>query len=51
MEQREILRIELILQVARRNNLRWLRHVLRKDDGDWVRGDEVEVVRARGMSM
>ena len=29
--------IELVPDVIRRNRLRWLGHLLRKDDGDWVK--------------
>ena len=28
--------IELVSEVVKRNRLRWLEHVLRKDDGGWV---------------
>ena len=43
--------IELVSDVVKQNRLRWLGHVLRKDDGDWVKKNmsyEVEGVRGRG---
>ena len=43
--------IELVSDVVKWNRLTWLGHVLRKDDGDWVKKSmscEVEVVRGRG---
>ena len=36
-EIRERMRIELVSDVVKRNQLRWLGHGLRKDDGDWVK--------------
>ena len=45
--------IELVSNVVKRNRLRWLGHVVWKDDGDWVKKSmsyEVEVVRGRGKS-
>jgi len=41
----------MIAEVAKRNWMKWLRHVLRKDDGDWVKKImlyEVDGVRGRG---
>ena len=43
--------IELVFEVVKRNRLRWLGHVLRKDDGDWMKKNMsyvVESVRGRG---
>ena len=43
--------VEAINDVKRRNRLRWLGHVERKSDGDWVKGcmnREVPGVRSRG---
>ena len=45
--------IELVSDVIKRNRLKWLGHVLRKDDGDWVKRSmslEVEGTRGRGRS-
>jgi len=47
---RERMWIELVTEV-KMNRLRWLEHVLWKDDGDWVKKNvlyEVDVVRGRG---
>ena len=35
--------IEMVTDVVKRNWLRWLGHVLRKDDGDWVKKSMSEV--------
>ena len=43
--------IESVMDVVKRNRLRWLGHVLRKDESDWVRGVlemNVEGSRERG---
>ena len=40
--------IELVTEVDKKNRLSWLRHVLWKDDGDWVKRSmlyEVDVAR------
>lgn len=50
-ELRERMGIESVSDVVKRSRLRWLGHVLRKDDGDWVKRSmsyEVEGVRGRG---
>lgn len=50
-ELRDRLGIELVTDIVRRNLLRWLGHVLRKDDDDWVKRTltyEVEGMRGRG---
>ena len=50
-ELRERMRIDLVSDVVKRDLLRWLGHVLRKDDDDWVKKSmsyEVEGVRGRG---
>ena len=42
--------MDLVSDVVKRNRLRWLGHVLRNDDGDWVKKSmsyEVEGVRGR----
>ena len=36
-ELRERMGIELVFEVVKRDRLRWLGHVLRKDDDDWVK--------------
>ena len=33
--------IESVSHAVKRNRLRWLRHVLRKDDDDWVKKGHV----------
>ena len=50
-ELRERMGVESVSDVVRRGRLRWLGHVLRKDDGDWVKKTmllEVDGVRGRG---
>mgnify|MGYP007071599789 CR=1 FL=1 len=50
-ELRERMGIESVSDVVKRSRLRWLGHVLRKDDGDWVKtcmSLEVEGARGRG---
>jgi hypothetical protein len=37
VELRDMMGIEAVSSVVRRNRLRWLGHVLRKDEDDWVR--------------
>ena len=49
-ELRERMKIELVSDVVKQNRLRLAGHVLRKDDGDWVKKSmsyEVECVRER----
>ena len=46
-ELRERLGIVDITLVLQQNRLRWYRHLLRKDDNDWVRCMENEVVGSR----
>ena len=36
-ELRERMGIESVFDVVKRNRLRWVGHVLRKDDDDWVK--------------
>ena len=49
MELRKRMGIESVLDVLRRGRLRWMGHVLRKDDDDWVkRSMLMEVVGNRG---
>ena len=46
---RKMMGIESVMDVVKRNRLRWLGHVLRKDESDWVRGVlEMSVVGSRG---
>ena len=48
---RERMGIELVSDAVKRNRLRWLRHVLQKDDDDWVKkimSFEVEGKRGGG---
>ena len=41
--------IEPVIDVVKRNRLRWLGHVLRKDESDWVRRVmEMNVEGSRG---
>ena len=40
-ELRERMGIELVTEVDKKNRLSWLRHVLWKDDGDWVKKNVV----------
>ena len=41
--------IEPVMNVVKRNRMRWLGHVLRKDESDWVRGVmEMNVEGSRG---
>ena len=50
-EPRERMGIESVSDDVKRNRLRWLGHVLRKDDDDWVKkimSFEVEGKRGRG---
>ena len=50
-ELRERMGIESVSGVVKRSRLRWLGHVLRKDEDDWVRkcmSLEVEGARGRG---
>ena len=50
-ELRERMGIESVSDAVKRNRLRWLGHVLRKDDDDWVKkimSFEVEGKRGRG---
>ena len=48
-ELRERMGIESVSGVVKRSRLRWLGHVLRKDDDDWVRKCmSLEVEGARG---
>ena len=50
-ELRERMGIESVSDALKRNRLRWLGHVLRKDDDDWVKkimSFEVEGKRRRG---
>ena len=50
-ELRQRMGIELVSDIVKWNLLRWLGHVLRKDDGDRVKKSmlyEVEGVRGRG---
>ena len=37
VELRERMGIKLVSDIVKQNRLRWLGHVLRKDDGDWVK--------------
>ena len=46
---RKMMGIEPVMDVVKRNRLRWLGHVLRKDESDWVRGVlEMSVVGSGG---
>ena len=50
-ELRERMGIELVSDVIKRNRLRWLGHLLRKDDCDWVKkcmSLEVDGAKGRG---
>ena len=50
-ELRERMGIESVSDTVKRDKLRWLGHVLRKDDDDWVKkimSFEVEGKRGRG---
>jgi len=52
-EMRGRMRNDLVTEVVYRNELRWLGHVLWKDDADGVENNEVDEVddaRARGRS-
>ena len=40
--------IELVSDVVKQNRLRWLGHVLRKDDGDWMKKSMWYEVGGRG---
>jgi len=44
---RERLGLNYIISVLQQNRLRWYRHVLRKEDNDWMK-HEVEGARPRG---
>ena len=36
-ELRKMVGIESVMDIVKRNRLRWLGHMLRKDESDWVR--------------
>jgi len=44
---RERLGLDDIISVLQRNRLRWYRHVLQKEDNDWVKKYEVDDARPR----
>jgi len=51
MELRQRLGIDDIILILQQNRMRWYRHVLRKEDNDWLKrcmGYEVEGSRPRG---